>query len=125
MSRSYEELKDRNAELEANLEIAQMNLKTVAMETRAQCALEFAKAAVGRPNPKLYVCIEGGCMTAVVGPSEMDFDVEILDMDNAKADEDEELRVGELENEMNDLMESGEYRDYTEYVPIPGEEEEE
>lgn len=72
---------------------------------------------------KLYICIEGGCLTAVVGPANLDFDVEILDLDNAEADEDEELRVGELENEMNDLMEEGKYRDYTACEPGEGEEE--
>lgn len=67
---------------------------------------------------KLYICIEGGCLTAVVGPANLDFDVEILDLDNAGVDEDEELRIGELENEMNDLMEEGKYRVYTEYTPV-------
>lgn len=72
---------------------------------------------MSKDKKKLYICIEGGCLTAVVGPAGLDFNVEILDLDNAEVDEEEELRVGELENEMNDLMELGKYRDYTKYAP--------
>lgn len=112
-----QKLEKEVAELKAELETAQKNIQVIEKETRAKCHLEFAKEAVGKPNQKLYVCIEGGCLSAVVGPAEMDFNVEILDVDNAEVDEDEEIRIGELENEMNDLMEAGKYRDYTAYVP--------